>query len=470
MRLALGAVLAVAGAAVVMLVIAPGSGPSSSAARAEGAAVARPSPTPLASVTPSPSRPEEPDGPSAAPVAVQTPESHLVELPVSLVTPPAATPETAPPAVAAQRCSAERPGKVTLTFEWRRPDEGASKVWLDLSLVNNGFSRGTYVSAGPFPPETTDYTWDGIAAGRLHFYRVNVSYPDGWRASLVGAVRTATCASDGSSEAVANPADGVGHGSPGDDFLALRDQLSQRIEASGLNAAVAVTDLQTGESIEVGGDGDRVPGCAINFFVLLSTVMDLQAGAYSEPEVGDLIATTIWGSNPHTARSLLRNMADGDLAAAVGRMNSLISDLGLEKSFYDHAPAYETEYSWQGKENVVTAGEMTSALAGLYQGRVVRPEWRDYLLQHMHRVKPGLNYLIPAGVGGGFVAHKNGFLPTPQGWVDNDIGIVIFERSGVSYAYAITFFTQDVPSKYADIPLGQTVSSLVWQYFQAEYS
>jgi hypothetical protein len=54
--------------------------------------------------------------------------------------------------------------------------------------------------------------------------------------------------------------------------------------------------------------------------------------------------------------------------------------------------------------------------------------------------------------------------------VDNDIGIVIFERNGVRYAYAISFFTQNVPSKYADIPLGQAVSRLVWQYFQAKYA
>ena len=42
-------------------------------------------------------------------------------------------------------------------------------------------------------------------------------------------------------------------------------------------------------------------------------------------------------------------------------------------------------------------------------------------------------------------------------------------RGGQTYAYALTFLTQGVATKYADIPLGQTVSSLVWNYFTTVY-
>ena len=56
-----------------------------------------------------------------------------------------------------------------------------------------------------------------------------------------------------------------------------------------------------------------------------------------------------------------------------------------------------------------------------------------------------------------------------RGWVDNDAGIVTFRRGDRVYAYAVSFFTQDVPSKYADIPLGQAVSRLVWLYFDGRY-
>src|SRR3989337_835430 len=63
----------------------------------------------------------------------------------------------------------------------------------------------------------------------------------------------------------------------------LRQRLEQEIAAYaqrvGGNFAVAVTDLQTSETVHVNGDDrNRVPGCTMNFFVLLSVVKDLQAG------------------------------------------------------------------------------------------------------------------------------------------------------------------------------------------------
>ena len=65
-------------------------------------------------------------------------------------------------------------------------------------------------------------------------------------------------------------------------------------------------------------------------------------------------------------------------------------------------------------------------------------------------------------------SHKNGFL-WEHGWADNDIGIVWFQRDGRRYAYAISFFTEGVAVKYADIPMGQRVSSLAWQWFAGRY-
>jgi hypothetical protein len=96
-------------------------------------------------------------------------------------------------------------------------------------------------------------------------------------------------------------------------------------------------------------------------------------------------------------------------------------------------------------------------------------EWRDYLFDKLTGVKPGLNYLIPAGVADGVTGHKNGFFWLPEGYIDNDTGIVTFVRGGQTYAYALTFLTQGVATKYADIPLGQAVSALVWNYFSNAY-
>jgi hypothetical protein len=86
----------------------------------------------------------------------------------------------------------------------------------------------------------------------------------------------------------------------------------------------------------------------------------------------------------------------------------------------------------------------------------------------MTDVKPGLNYLTAYGTGG-TVSHKNGFLPDGASWVDNDAGIVRFERGGVEIAYAITFLSEGVPTKYADIPLGQELSVMAWEHFATTY-
>jgi beta-lactamase class A len=356
--------------------------------------------------------------------------------------------------VSAQQCDTSSPGSVSATISWVPSRRG--NQWLDISLFNNRFAPGTFAGIGPFPPDTSSFVWSGLQPRLTHFLRINTRSPYGWEPSQTVAFATQACSDD-----PALP-------QPNGELVGLRDRLWAEIAASGLNAAVAVTDLQTGESIDVNGDEPRLPGCTINFFVLLSVVMDLQEGLYGESEVGDLIARTVWSSNPITARDLLRRTGMGDLGAGLVKVDQLLDLLGLSLSTYDHPPAFPHE-SLQGSVNLLTANEMNRALVALYQARIVDPAWRDYLLNKMMGVKPGLQYLIPAGVGDGVVSHKNGFFADFSGWVDNDAGVVIFDRSGNRYAYAISFFTEDVPSKYADIPLGQTVSRLVWQYFSSRY-
>lgn len=357
-------------------------------------------------------------------------------------------------AASAQECASSSADTVTVTFSWVPSRRGPQ--WLDLSLVNNGFAPDTFAGVGPLAPETGTFTWHNLRPGLTHFLRVNTLSPFGWEPSETVSFLAQACGA------------GPAAPPPNEEFIALRERLRAEIAAVGFSAAVAVTDLQTGESIEVNGDEPRLPGCTINFFVLLSVVMDLQQGLYAQADVDDLIARTVWSSNPVTARDLLRKTGLGDIGAGLAKINNLLDALGLPISLYDHPPAYPQE-SLHGSANLLTASEMNRALAALYEARVVSPDWRDYLLQKLTGVKPGLQYLIPAGVGAGVVSHKNGFFAHPLGWVDNDAGVVIFDRGGNRYAYALSFFTERVPYKYADIPLGQTVSRLVWQYFSNRY-
>jgi hypothetical protein len=46
----------------------------------------------------------------------------------------------------------------------------------------------------------------------------------------------------------------------------------------------------------------------------------------------------------------------------------------------------------------------------------------------------------------------------------------MFNRDGKQYAYVLTFWSQDNPWVLSDVPLGQTVSRLVWDYFNTTYT
>jgi hypothetical protein len=353
----------------------------------------------------------------------------------------------------AQQCSGDLPGMVSVTFAWSPNLLDGGEQWLDLSLYDTGFAPGAFVGAGPLPPGQSTYTWDGLVPGSVYYWRVNTEAADGWHGSPTWSFGTLSCG--------AMAQFGV---APGLGLVQLRDQLAAAIANSGFNVAVAVTDLQTGESIDV----PRHPGCTSNWFVLLASVIDLQDGRYPESAVGDLIARTIWGSNPITAREVLIKSA-GSVPAGVYKINDLMARLGMSSSLFDHPPAYPNEFSLRGWPNVITANDANRALAQFYHGGVVNWQWRDYLMEKMTHVKPGLQYLLPAGVGNGTVSHKNGFSWVSSGWIDNDIGIVTFNSSGGRRAYAISLYIQDIGTEYADISIGQTVSRLVWRYFANRY-
>lgn len=257
------------------------------------------------------------------------------------------------------------------------------------------------------------------------------------------------------------------------DFLALRENLQREIDNSCCDVTVSVTDLQTGKTIDVKGDQPRLPGCTMNFFVLLSVVMDLQSELYPESEVGNIISKTIWSSNAVTARDLLIETGGGDVYEGLRKVNNLLAFLGLKTGpspvIMDHPPAYPHEsLSGEQVDNSITANQVNYTLAQLW-GNLLSSQWRDYFLGKLTGVKPGLNYLIPAGVGEARVSHKNGFFWDITGWVDNDIGIVSFEKNGKQYAYVLSLYMEKIPYKYADIPIGQIISRLVWEYFSTKY-
>jgi len=95
------------------------------------------------------------------------------------------------PMVYAQHCSQSKPGTVQVVFLWNPSHQG--QQWLDLSLLNNGFAPGTFVSAGPLPRDRWGFMWDGLLPGLTHYIRVNTLTPTGWVSSRTTTLVTGVC-------------------------------------------------------------------------------------------------------------------------------------------------------------------------------------------------------------------------------------------------------------------------------------
>lgn len=255
-------------------------------------------------------------------------------------------------------------------------------------------------------------------------------------------------------------------------FLELQEQIVAAVEGYHVSGdyAFAVTDLQTGHTIGVNTARPQYAGCIANFFVLVSALQDVQAGIRTLEEVDDLIATTIRYSDAGTAYLLYRMTGNGDAVAGTAKAANIPNEqLGFTDILIDHPPAHGYDSRGIDANNWITAEEVNLSLAALYDGTLLDEPYRSHLLDEMTNVKTGLNHLIGA-TPGGLVSHKNGFFPMDNGgFVDNDAGIVRFERDGEEYAYAVTYLGSSIPWKHGNIELGQELVTMTWEYFGQRY-
>ncbi|MCZ2111835.1 MAG: class A beta-lactamase-related serine hydrolase [Dehalococcoidia bacterium] len=259
---------------------------------------------------------------------------------------------------------------------------------------------------------------------------------------------------------------------PSAELLGLEAALTDTVVAYGVAGqyTVAVTDLQTGQTIGVNPDRPQRAACLMNLFVIIETLRQVQAGTVPIETVDGLIRQTIWASDATTAQMLFGIIGEGDVLAGVRKVEQLLHDeLELPEIILDHPPAYPEWSLGISGDNWATTRAMNAALGALYRGELLGPGWTDYLLEAMRIVKPGLNYLTANLPADAVVSHKNGFFWAEDGYVDNDTAIVRFESGGRWYAYAITFMSEQVGEKYADIWLGRDLVRMTWEYFRRVY-
>lgn len=256
----------------------------------------------------------------------------------------------------------------------------------------------------------------------------------------------------------------------GPEMLAMRDALAAEIDryhAGSIDVAVAVTDLQTGESISIGGNTVHKTGCVINLFALLATVNEFNNGNASPSGQAASIKKGIGGSYPPEVRNFL-SRTYGDYATGLYAARSLMAGWGMATSNFDHVPYYGGSYP---PPNVSTALETNLILTKLWRGELFNPQWTAYTLRVLEDSFWYVDYILPKYIpGSATVGHKIGYFSDWDGWVNNDVGFVRFTgKDGAEKAYVISYFSQYAPSEASGASFGATLSKVAWTHMVKRY-
>ena len=256
------------------------------------------------------------------------------------------------------------------------------------------------------------------------------------------------------------------------DFLALRDQLESSIvdydaDVGGIDVAIAVTDLQNGETISVGGNVLHRTGCVINLFALLGAVNEFQAGNASPDGLGYSIKKGIGGSYPPEVKNFTQSIF-GSYWEGTYYARSLMSSWGMTASYFDHIPFYGGEYP---SPNILTALETNDILSKLWNEQLFNYDWTVYTLRVLRDSYSYVDYILPKRLPSeATVGHKIGYYADWDGWVNNDTGIVTFQGAdGKQKAYAITYLSQLANSERDGYSFGARLSRDVWDWMVGKY-
>jgi hypothetical protein len=254
-------------------------------------------------------------------------------------------------------------------------------------------------------------------------------------------------------------------------FSGLQRQLKSAIDdylaSTGVEVGLAVTDLQTGQTLSINGNRPQRTGCTIHQFALYAAVSQFQAGNSSPSDMSWSIQSGIGNSYPPEVYNFLSYAFGSNYDRGLRHAQNQMRAWGMSASLFDHV-AY---YGDGTQNNLLTALETNSTLAKLYRGQLFNAEWTAYTLGVLRNIKPGLNYMIPGALpSAATVAHKIGYYADTDGWVNADAGIVTFRgRDGTTKAYAITYLSQKASTESTGYSFGTQLSKMAWDWFAATY-
>lgn len=258
------------------------------------------------------------------------------------------------------------------------------------------------------------------------------------------------------------------------DFAVLQAELEAMVNGWSNQNAVSVTDLQTGQTISINGSRPQVAACTIKIGIIIAVAQDIERGLYTQQDVAGLVQSMMGPSNTPPARELLRIVGGGDVGNGIHRVNQIMWGLGATGSILTHPPGYYgEEYGYASshstRDNLLTTDDLVVILSALYHGEVLTPHGTAYVLQTMTIAPAWMNRSfgapLPAGVK---LYHKVGQIYGPHNtW--NDAGIIVFERNGREYAYALAYLGSYGAGWQESYNHAMAVSEVVWRYFSTKY-
>jgi len=232
------------------------------------------------------------------------------------------------------------------------------------------------------------------------------------------------------------------------EMVDLQSRLKAEIDSFDGQTAVSVTDILTGEQIDVYGDRPQKPGCVANLLCALTTIAELSEGraTFTKEEIEVTMTIMVRHSNPSKGLELVKILGNGDIQAGIAKINYWRNLWGMKGSFYDHPPAFDG-YS-QGRQNLIVPNEMNQVLAKIAKGELFGGDWNNYAIWVMENNKPGLNFMIPYYVpeSEATVAHKVGWVPGCTDTI-NDVGLVLANDNRFKIAISCMYQGQECQSE-----------------------
>ncbi len=261
----------------------------------------------------------------------------------------------------------------------------------------------------------------------------------------------------------------------------LQHSLASRIESykdyQG-RTAIAVTDVKTGQVINVNGNRPQLTGCVANLPLMLTVVNEIHKGKapYSRNDFEGHLIPMVRNSDPHEGKTVVSMLGGDNIQHGIEIVKATMNSWGMTGSRYNHPPAYPSEYTDSEASNQIVANELNEVLARLAANKLYGGvDMNEYAKFIMSNNKSGLNFMIPGNISNrAEVAHKVGwFYGFPN--TINDAGIVKDNKGRFAYSIVTMFenFSDNINEQTLFTGPGSflaELSEMVYDKFDQKYS